>query len=336
MGKDTPTPPDPTVTAQAQGAENKSTAIANANLNRVDTNTPYGSLTYANAGTNSDGTPKTTANVTLSPDEQRLLDTGNANKISLANTASGMLGQIDSQYKQPADFNSTIAPEVKQAQDAAYNTSARYLDPQFSRAEDEQRTRLANQGVVQGSDAYNKATDQLSEQKEQAYGTARNQAITQGNQEQNNLFSQMFSLRELPLNEFSALTTGSQVQNPSFPSVPGTQQATTDIAGITNQGYQNQLAQSNQQNQLWNNLFSLGGDLGGAAILASDRRLKRNIEYLGLTPGGFRAYRFEFKDATYGAGVHVGVMADEVRKILPAAVLVGADGYDRVNYGMLS
>lgn len=337
MGKaSAPTPPDPAAVGAAQTASNQATATSNAELNRVNTNTPYGSLTYSTGTPFADGTPNYTADVSLSPAEQQLLDTGNANKQSLANTASGMLGQIASQYSQPANFDSTIAPLQKQAQDAAYKSATQYLDPQFEQAQRQQDTKLANQGVVQGSNAYNEASDNLARQKQQAYEGARNNAITQGNQEQNTLFNQMFSLRETPLNEFSALTTGSQVQNPNFPNTPTANMANTDIAGIQNSGFQNQLAAANYQNQGINNLFSLGGSLGSAAILASDRRLKRDIVFLGVSPGGFKTYSFQYIDSLYGSGIHIGVMADEVRKIMPQAVIDGADGYARVNYGMIS
>ena len=50
MGKSTPqvpTPPDPAETAAAQAAINKDTAITQANLNRVDEYTPYGSSTWS-------------------------------------------------------------------------------------------------------------------------------------------------------------------------------------------------------------------------------------------------------------------------------------------------
>ncbi len=330
-----PTPPDPVATAQAQTQSNIATATSNAALNRVNTNTPYGSLTYTTPGTNPDGTPKYQADLTLSPAQQGLLDTGTANKQALANTASGMLGTIGQTYGQPANFDNTISPEIKQAQDAAYKSQTQYLDPQFARAEDEQRTRLANQGVVQGSDAYGKATDQLAQQKQQAYQGAQNSAISAGNAEQGNLFSQMYGLRELPLNEFSALTTGSQVQQPNLPNVPGTQVANTNTAGITQGAYQDQLGAFNANQQGINNLYNLAGTLGGAALL-SDRRLKRNIKYLGDTSGGFRAYSFKFKDAAHGTGTYYGVMADEVRALKPEAVTRGIDGFDRVYYGMLS
>lgn len=299
MGKpDTPTPPDPVATAQAQTQSNIATATSNAALNRVDTNTPYGSLNYTTTGSNPDGTPKYQADVTLSPSEQKLFDVGTANQGTLADTAAGMLGQVQNSYASPINtsglpgIQSSVSQDgdtanaIKQAQDAAYKSQTQYLDPQYANAEDEQRTRLANQGVVQGSDAYNKADQQLALQKQQAYQSAQNAATTAGQNEQNTLFgqgatnaslnnqaqtqglSQLFALRNQPLNEYNALATGSQVQSPSFPNVPGATVANTNTAGIAQSSYQDQLQNAQLQQQGINNLFSLGGQLGAAAILA--------------------------------------------------------------------
>lgn len=80
--------------------------------------------------------------------------------------------------------------------------------------------------------------------------------------------SQQFALYNQPLNSYNALATGAQVQNPTFNSVPTANQANTDVAGITNSAYQNQLARYQQQQSGINNLFSLGGSLGSAAILS--------------------------------------------------------------------
>lgn len=298
MGKpDAPTPPDPTTTAAAQTKSNIDTATANAALNRVDTNTPYGNLTYSTPGTNPDGTPKYQADVTLSPGEQKLFDLGTANQGKLAETASGMLGQVQNSYASPIDTSGlpsiqssvqqdggTTANAIKQAQDSAYKSQTQYLDPQYARAEDEQRTRLANQGVVQGSDAYNKAGDQLAEQKRQAYQSAQDSATGAGLNEQNTLFgqgatnanlnnsaqtqqlAQLFSMRNQPLNEYNALSTGSQVQNPNFPNVPGSAVANTNTAGIAQNAYAGQLDAYNTQQSGTNNLVSGVGTVAAAAL----------------------------------------------------------------------
>jgi hypothetical protein len=66
--------------------------------------------------------------------------------------------------------------------------------------------------------------------------------------------------------------------------------------------------------------------------LASDRRLKRNIHRIGTHRLGFGIYEFD-----YILGEHaVGVMADEVKTVMPNAVIRGEDGYDRVDYSKLN
>jgi len=88
--------------------------------------------------------------------------------------------------------------------------------------------------------------------------------------------------------------------------------------------------------------MGMGGtivDFMGIAMAGmSDRRAKERIVRIGTHPLGFGLYLFDFKRALrkrFGAGRQFGVLADEVERILPAAVSVGADGYRRVDYSML-
>jgi hypothetical protein len=68
------------------------------------------------------------------------------------------------------------------------------------------------------------------------------------------------------------------------------------------------------------------------AAAASDRRLKKNIEYKFDSPSGLPVYNFEYIDTKYGSGVYQGVMSDEVPL---EAVTISPDGFDRVNYSLL-
>jgi hypothetical protein len=334
---------DPRVVAAAQTQSNKETATANAALNRVDQYTPYGSSTYQITGNNPDGTPNYRQDINLSPDQQQLLDTTTAGQKSLGNTALGMLNQVQGSYANPIDVSSinslnggTYADEMKQAQDAAYAKNAQYLDPQFEQGGKALDNRLINQGITQGSEAYNNAQGEFGRTKQKAYDDARNSAIAQGNAQQNQLFNQdstrlqqLFALRNQPLNEYGALMNGTQVTNPNFTAVPNANQANTDVAGINANSFNQQMQAYNAKQQGINNLFSLGGSLGSAAILASDRRLKRDIQHVGFTPSGIPTYTFRYNnndDETY-----FGVMADECRHI-PGAVLTGPDGFDMVDY----
>ena len=67
-------------------------------------------------------------------------------------------------------------------------------------------------------------------------------------------------------------------------------------------------------------------------VRRSDMMLKHDIFLIGHLENGLGFYRF-----TYNGGnkAYVGVMAQEVQTIMPAAVLRGNDGYLRVSYDKL-
>lgn len=366
-----PTPPDPAKTIAAQTASNLQTANSNAELNRVNTSTPWGSLNYSTDGTNADGTPKYSSALTLSPSEQQKFDLAQQGNIALGNTAQGMLGNVKDSYSQPFSLGGapalqssvqqdggTTANAIKQAQDAAYKSQTQYLDPEYARAQPALENKLANQGITDtGSEAYKNAMNNFNEGKNQAYGAARNSATAAGMQEQNTLFgqgatnaninnsarnqylAQLIAQRNQPLNEYNALMTGNQVSQPVFPGTPSVNMAGTDVGGITNQGYQNQLGAYNAaqagSNNMMSGLFGLGGSaISSAPFMAmlSDRRAKENIWLIGHTPAGLGVYEFTYKGSDI---LQVGVMADEVEKVIPEAVFTDPNGYQRVRYDMV-
>lgn len=73
-------------------------------------------------------------------------------------------------------------------------------------------------------------------------------------------------------------------------------------------------------------------DSAGMGAFMSDERLKHDIQKLGERPDGLGVYAFSY----LGSKVrHIGVMAQEVLKVKPEAVLTTLSGYMAVNYGML-
>src|SRR5271168_2067787 len=74
-----------------------------------------------------------------------------------------------------------------------------------------------------------------------------------------------------------------------------------------------------------------GGGRGGGGR-RSDMRLKHDIVLLRRLDDGLGYYRFVYNG---GRTAYVGVMAQEVRTIMPEAVTRGADGYMRVSYDQL-
>lgn len=70
----------------------------------------------------------------------------------------------------------------------------------------------------------------------------------------------------------------------------------------------------------------------------SDPYIKENIARVGTHPMGFGMYLFDYKPefrSAWGYGRQFGVMADEVKSVLPEAVVTHPDGYMMVDYALL-
>ena len=161
----------------------------------------------------------------------------------------------------------------------------------------------------------------------QLIGTQANNAIlNQGfnNQLQNanltNLanqqaYNQAMTNYNMPLNTLSALRSGAQVQNPSF--VNSAQQANTsgaDLLGASQMNYNAQMGDFNAKQAAQQNFNSGLMNLGGTALMASDIRMKENIEPIGVAKNGLTIYKYEYKPEfkdheLAGHGVHYGYMA---------------------------
>lgn len=103
-----PSAPDPVVTANAQGTVNKDTAITQANLNRIDQVSPYGSSTYSIKGYNSDGTPQYVQTNSLSPQLQAMLDSQLQQDQSLTGLGSTLIDQAKTNSGTPLTASGTM------------------------------------------------------------------------------------------------------------------------------------------------------------------------------------------------------------------------------------
>lgn len=331
MGKSSPSPPpapDPAATAAAQGQSNKETALYQFGLSNPNYNTPLGNLNYS-VDQSDPNQPQTTANVTLSPDQQRLYNQNTQQSIGLSDLAGQLQSRVGDTLNTPLPTSADFSTDAQNAQDAYYKQQTQYLDPQFSQGKEQLDAQLANQGLTPGSEAYNNAQLNFSNQKQQAYSNAQENAILQGPQNAQQLFALNSAARSQPLNEFNALRSQSQVQMPSFNATQPTSVNPTNVAGITQQGYQNSLNGYNQQiasnNQMTGGLFGLGGSLGAAAIMSSDIRLKENIHYIGKDKG-HNIWQFNYISDPDKIPYR-GVMAHEVMQTNPEAVIENGEYY---------
>lgn len=309
-----PPPPNPYDTAQAQGQMNKETAVAQARLNATNQVTPYGNLTYT-AGPEVNGVPQYTATQTLSPEEQALFNQSVSTQKTLGEIGGQQAQKVQGILNTPFDLNSNI--NTQQA-----DIGRSLLDPVWQQRQNQLEQQLANQGITPGSQAYTNAMRDFGMQRDNSYnsmlladrGQAAQEALTQRNQ---------------PLNEISALMSGSQVQQPNFVNTPNTGIAPTDLIGAVNSSYQGQLAgyNANLQNQsaMMGGLFGLAAaPLGGWAYGGfkglSEPELKKDKEKIGQIHGGPGLYAFRYKGEPGNTPKHIGMMAPEVQKHYPEAV----------------
>jgi hypothetical protein len=249
MNSDKPPPaPNPQAVIGEQTAANKNTAITQQNLNMVDQKNPYGSLSYNQTGTNADGTPKYTATTSLTPQQQGLFDV--YQKIQ----GQGY-NNVSNSVSQPFDLNASAGTQQSDIQ-------RRLLDPVWAMRDQQQDTKLRNQGVVPGTEAYDNAMRTYGMQRDNSYDSnllaSRGQAV-----------SEALAQRNQPLTEMGAIT-GAAPQQPNFINTPQVGVGNTNVAGIYNDNYQNQLsgynASKSTQNAMLGGLFGLGGAaLGGWA-----------------------------------------------------------------------
>jgi hypothetical protein len=97
------------------------------------------------------------------------------------------------------------------------------------------------------------------------------------------------------------------------------------------------MGQANAYASGLNNISNYAMLYGMRTPQGSDIRMKQNIEAIGSLPNGLTIYLWdykpEFKDDQYcGHGKFIGVMAQEVEKVIPDAVMTRSDGFKMVDY----
>lgn len=296
----------------------------------------------------SSGTPRYQQVTELDPSQQRQLDLNNQISEQALGFGKGQLSQVENALRNPMSFdglpntNRDYSADRKNVEDAVYSRMTSRLDDRMGRDLSGMESKLANQGIAKGSEAWSAAMKDFDYGKNDAYQAAKDQAIIAGGNEQSRMFGmdlqgrqqgiQERSLaRSQPVNELATLLgLGGNVQTPQFTSGgTGASVQPVDYAGLANQQYQAQLARSNasaqQQQGMMNGLFGLGA---AAIPLMSDERAKENIEEIGTLSNGLKAYSYNYIG---GDEIHIGVMAQEVEEITPSAV-IEINGMKHVRY----
>lgn len=329
IGKSAPEPTPPKETSAATTGTNVSTAIANNMMGNISEVGPDGSTRVDQTGSYSWADPYTgqtydvptfTRYTELSPEQQAIKaqqDAASLNLASLGNDLSGKLGsQLTDNFRLGNEATEARLMELGRAR----------LDPMLEQRREAEATRLANQGVMAGSTAYDRAMANLYQGENDAY----NQLMLQGRGLAN---QELLTEDNQRINQISALLSGGQVSQPNFMGANTVPIGTTDNAAVIG-NYDNQRMQAWQQQQAMSSniiggLFGLGGKLIGL----SDDDAKRDKKRLGDVDGEMGLWSFNYKDEPEGTPKHIGLMASEVQKEKPGAVKRGKDGLRRVDYG---
>ena len=243
--------------------------------------------------------PRFTATQTLSPEQQRIQGLNTQTQQNLAGIGKDQSARIGSLLGTNLSFDGL--PELARgpiassygdgtgmaARDVVENALMARMNPQLARDQEALRTSLVNQGVTAGSQAYDAAMADAGRQRNDArlgaiLGAGQEQSLQEGiaqnraafrNQAQAQAFGQSqaarsqginerLTVRNQPMNEISALMSGSQVAQPNFVNAQQPQIPTTDYAALVNAKYGQQMNAYSQKNQnyqaLMGGLFGLG------------------------------------------------------------------------------
>lgn len=147
------------------------------------------------------------------------------------------------------------------------------------------------------------------------------------------------TVRSQTVNEVTSLMHGGQISVPQFQPYKGAQLAETPVgeyvyrtAAYKLDAWKTKVA---AQQSMFGGILGFAGNMMGGVMAMSDRRVKADISYLGTDARGIRWHLWRYLwDAPMVR--RVGVIAQELREIMPEAVVELPGGVLAVDYGALA
>ena len=276
------------------------------------------------------------SDITLSPEVQKLFDKGLMMQDISADIGLTAGEQIKDTFSTPFELD-----DFEGYREDVYDAMMSRLEEDISKDWDSRNAELYAAGIGRGTEAYKGEQTQrdrmLNDARLQAYQNATDQAL----RERGQTVQEAVLQRTQPLNEYNAWRTGAQVQLPSFQNTPPAQTVGgPDYLGAAQGRAQYDLAGYNADvagtNNLLSGLFTLGAGYlmgpGGAAVAASDKRLKKDLIEKGKLESGIPVYEFSY---LWNDDRYIGVLAQDVLKSKPDAVHIMDNGYYAVDYSVL-
>jgi len=151
-----------------------------------------------------------------------------------------------------ADLQKTF----QDAQKAAYNMQAQYLDPRYKQDQQDLENKLIQQGVLQGTEAWDKATQNLGQQRTFDYNNAFNNSFATGQSAQSQIFNQGLASNQ---NAYTQALNNAQFHNSAQQQGFGQSYANAQLNNSAQgQAFNNDLANAQLNNTAQQQAFGQG------------------------------------------------------------------------------
>lgn len=324
MGKQAPSAPSFTGAAEQTSQASRDAINQQTQANRPNQNTPWASTQWQQ-GPNGQWTQSTNFSGPLA-----------GLSTSLQNQMAGSMGQALDLSGLPQVSSGMDARN--QAIEGAYSQATSRLDPNWNQREAAERTRLLNQGLSEGSEAYKNAMGDFGRQRNDAYTSAMNSAIGQGTAAGSAIFGQDMAARQNALSEMLRQRSQPMAEAQAlqgFLSMPGFTNSgaasPTDYLGAAMGQHNANIQQWQASNQANADIFTGGMRLAQTLpFFLSDARAKRNIQRLPQQAiSGVHWATWEYLHQP--GKRYLGVVAQDVAAVAPHLVRTGPDGLLRVH-----
>ena len=250
-------------------------------------------------------------------------------KNALVN-ANANMGKVDEKAYGSAKAN------LFNGLSSGYSQAQKDLDAQMA------KRGLSNSGasVAAMKDLYSNKANAMAQAENQAY----NQGVQAGDAYRQQTLSNLSGYAQLGRGMSGQASNYLQGATGAYGGVSQQAGGTASSLGGLNTQYNSAQWNANAQAQsgkgaMGGSLLGAGSTLGAASIMKySDARLKDNITPIGHYDG-LVIYKWKWNDKAKELGAdtlpNIGFIAQEVIEIMPNAVIMGDDGYYRVNYSMI-
>lgn len=287
-----PTTPSAAEMTATQSAANADAAKLSAQLNRVDTTTPFGFQKFGQVADPSvPGGIRYTQEIGLSPEQQALYNAETSNQLSSQNIAKSMQDRVAASVANPLDLGAAGQAEKAMSGDAfsadrdkvtqaLFDRLTALRKPQMDRDRSALDVQLRNQGLMPGTEAYDNGMRSMLEAQNTELSDAADRAILAGGTEQSRLQSdaranaglnnqvrsqgiqELLLQRQQPLTEFNSFRTGNTPTLPQFQPFGFSSVAPVNTTANTQQQYQSQADAYNARIAQLQSLLNFGVQAG--------------------------------------------------------------------------